>query len=94
MKMIIEDTWFPAGTTIRISGGSDELTFLRCSFEGGESSIGSEVDRAMFSRCIFRGTRFSGQALSDRIATGCRSMAPETEETAPPGGTRHARFRS
>jgi len=94
MKTIIEDTWFPAGTRIRIGGGPDELLFLRCSFEGGEIFIGHEVDRTIFSRCVFRGTSFSGQSLSERIAIACHSVPPETEEAAAASGLRQARFRS
>ncbi|HEX2944093.1 MAG TPA: hypothetical protein VHO91_23765 [Rhodopila sp.] len=93
MKAIIEDTWFPAGTRIRIGGGTDELRFVRCSFEGGEIVVEQEVDRTVFSQCIFRGTRFSGQSLSDRIADACRTVRSHTEDTAPPVTTRAGRFR-
>ena len=78
MKAIIEDTWFPAGTKIRIGAGADQLLFVRCSFEGGEILVEPGIDRLIFSQCIFRGTHFSGQALSDRIATGSRGVAAET----------------
>lgn len=94
MKAIIEDTWFPAGTKIRIGGGADELLFLRCSFEGGEIFVGPEVDRMIFSQCVFRGTSFSGQGLTERIAIACHSASPETEETAPESGSREGKFRS
>ena len=82
MKTIIEDTWFPAGTRIRIGGGSDALRFIHCSFEGGEIQIEVGVDQAVFERCTFRGTSFVGQPLSDRVATGCRILQPLTEDTA------------
>ncbi|MDR3530759.1 MAG: hypothetical protein P4L90_09425 [Rhodopila sp.] len=94
MRAIIEDTWFPAGTRIRIGAGTDELLFLRCSFEGGEILIEHGVDRMVFSQCVFRGTRFSGQSLSERIAIACRSAPAETEETAAPIGSREGKFRS
>jgi hypothetical protein len=94
MRTIIEDTTFPAGTHIRISGGIDELLFLRCSFEGGEILVEHEVDRIIFSQCFFRGTNFSEQSLSERIATACRRVPPETEEMAPPSSEREGKFRS
>ena len=93
MRAIIEDTWFPAGTKIRIGGGADELLFVRCAFEGGEIEIEPEVDRTIFSQCVFRGTRFSGQSLSDRIAIACRLTAPGTEEAAESSGSRAGKFR-
>lgn len=94
MRAIIEDTWFPAGTRIRIGGGADELLFLRCSFEGGEIFVGHEVDRMIFSQCIFRGTSFSGQRLTERIAVACHTALPGTEETAPDSSSRQGKFRS
>lgn len=94
MRAIIQDTWFPAGTNIRIGGGRDELLFLRCSFEGGEIFVGPEVDRMIFSQCVFRGTSFSGQTLTERIAIACHSAAPEIEESAPGTGSREGKFRS
>lgn len=94
MKAIIEDTWFPAGTKIRINDGADELLFRRCSFDGGEIFIADEIKRMIFSRCVFRGTRFSGQSLTERIATACRSVSPATEETASEGTPRQGKFRS
>ncbi|PPQ36096.1 hypothetical protein [Rhodopila globiformis] len=93
MRAIIEDTWFPAGTRIRIGQGSDELLFIRCSFEGGEIVFEREVDRTIFSQCIFRGTRFIGQTLCDRIASACSAVAGETEDTAAQTASRHGRFR-
>ncbi|MFL5256298.1 MAG: hypothetical protein ACJ8AI_26055 [Rhodopila sp.] len=92
MKTIIEDTWFPTGTRIRIGRGTDELLFVRCSFEGGEILIEQEVDRTVFAQCMFRGTRFSGQSLCDRIASACRIVPAQTEETAPVNETRQGRF--
>jgi hypothetical protein len=82
MHTIIEDTWFPAGTRIRIGAGSDALRFVHCAFEGGEIEVEQTVDQAVFIRCTFRGTSFRGQPLSERIATGCRQLQPATEETA------------
>jgi hypothetical protein len=93
MRAVIENTRFPADTRIRIGAGADELSFVRCSFEGGEIQIERDVDRTVFSQCIFRGTRFSGQVLSDRIASACRTVLPQTEETAPTKGVRAVRFR-
>ena len=82
MKIRIEDTWFPAGTKIRIGRGEDELVFLRCSFEGGEIFIERDVDRGIFSQCVFHGTNFSGQPLSERIASGCHCVPVGTEAAA------------
>ena len=93
MRAIIEDTWFPASTRLRIGEGADELLFLRCSFEGGEIFVEHAIDRTIFSHCVFRGTSFSGQSLSERIAAACRSAPAETEETAAPRGSREGRFR-
>jgi hypothetical protein len=94
MRMIIEDTWFPACTKIRIGLGADELSFRRCSFEGGEIFIETGVDRRIFSRCLFQHTRFSGQPLSDRIADSCHSAAVGTEAAAmAPTGVRRDKFR-
>jgi hypothetical protein len=92
MRTIIEDTWFPAGTRIRIGQGSDELLFVRCSFEGGEILIEHEVDRTIFAQCIFRDTRFSGQSLCDRIASACCTVPAQTEDTAPLNESRQGRF--
>lgn len=92
MKAIIEDTWFPAGTRLRIGEGEDELLFLRCSFEGGEIFIERTINRTIFSQCVFRGTTFSGQSLSERISAACRTAPAETEETAAPIGSRVGRF--
>jgi hypothetical protein len=94
MKICIEDTWFPAGTKIRIGPGADELVFLRCSFEGGEIFVEHDVDEMIFLQCVFHGTSFSGQPLSERIATRCHSAPIETEAVATgPAASRHARFR-
>ena len=93
MRAIIEDTWFPAGARLRIGEGGDELLFLRCSFEGGEIFVEHAIHRTIFSQCVFRGTSFSGQSLSERIAVACRSAPAETEETAAPVGPRAGRFR-
>lgn len=94
MRIRIENTWFPAGTKIRIGRGADELVFLRCSFEGGEIFVEHDVDGEIFSQCVFQGTSFSGQPLSGRIATQCHSAPAETEAVATgPVASRHARFR-
>jgi len=93
MRAIIEDTWFPVGTKLRIGEGADELLFLRCSFDGGEIFVEYAINRTIFSQCVFRGTNFSGQLLSERIAAACRSVPAETEEAAPPIGSRGVRFR-
>jgi hypothetical protein len=94
MKIVIEDTWFPPGTKIRVGGGTDELTFLRCSFEGGEIFVEDDVTRPIFSRCIFHGTSFSGQTLSARISSECQSAPCQMESAATASvATRHARFR-
>lgn len=93
MRVIIEDTWFPASTRLRIGEGADELLFLRCSFEGGEIFVDHAINRTIFSQCVFRGTIFSGQSLSERISTECRTAQADTEETAPPIGSREGRFR-
>lgn len=94
MTTVIEDTWFASGTKIRIGGGLDEVLFRRCSFDGGEIFIGDDVDRTIFMQCIFRGTSFTGQLLTERIAIACQSASPGTEETAPIGGFRKGKFRS
>ena len=95
MKTVIEDTWFPAGTRIRIGAGADELAFRHCSFEGGEIFIEHEVDRTIFSQCFFHGTSFSGQPLSDRIAAGCHGAPGGTEAAAAKGASvrKPAKFR-
>ena len=94
MKVVIEDTWFPAGTRISVGGGADTLVFLRCSFEGGEIFVEHDVDRTIFSQCVFHGTSFSGQPLSDRIAAGCHRAPVGTEAAAKgPAASRHAAFR-
>src|SRR5579875_3151245 len=82
MRIRIENTWFPAGTKIRIGRGADELVFLRCFFEGGEIFVEHDVDGEIFSQCVFQGTIFSGQPLSRRIATQCHSAPVETEAAA------------
>ncbi len=93
MKVLVQDTWFPSGTRIRIGGGVDEILFLQCSFDGGDIFIEPDVDRTIFSQCRFRGTNFSGQKLSERIAIGCRAAPADTEETAAAAGARDGRFR-
>ena len=94
MKIRIEDTSFPAGTKIRISRGADELVFLRCSFEGGEIFVEPDVEGEIFLQCVFHGTSFGGQPLSERIAIRCHSAPAETEAAAMgPAAFRHARFR-
>lgn len=93
MKITIEDTWFPAGTKIRVGGGADELAFLRCTFEGGDIFIELDVDRRIFLHCVFQHTRFSGQPLSERVAVGCRSASVATEAAAMGPVAPHAKFR-
>jgi hypothetical protein len=93
MRTVIEDTWFPAGTKIRVGKGADELSFLRCTFEGGEIFIEPDVERTIFLHCVFQHTRFSGQPLSERIAVGCRHASVDTEASAIAPVARHARFR-
>jgi hypothetical protein len=94
MRIRIENTWFPAGTKIRIGRGADELVFLRCFFEGGEIFVEHDVDGEIFSQCVFQGTIFSGQPLSRRIATQCHSAPVETEAAAAgPAASRRAKFR-
>jgi hypothetical protein len=93
MKVIIEDTWFPAGTKIRVSRGADELSFLRCTFEGGEIAIEPDVDRRIFLHCVFQHTRFTGQPLSELISVGCHSASVNTEAAAMGPNARHAKFR-
>lgn len=94
MKVVIEDTWFPAGTRISVGGGADTLVFLRCSFEGGEIFVAHDVERTIFSRCVFHGTNFTGQPLSDRIGRECHSTPVTTESAATRAvASRHARFR-
>ena len=85
MRTIIENTWFPASTMIQIGEGSDQLEFRRCSFEGGQILIEQEVHRTIFRECVFRGTTFAGQCLSDRIAIACRQAPADTEESWVPG---------
>ena len=93
MRVVIEDSYFPAGTRIRIGRGSDALTFLRCTFEGGEIAIDPEVDQEIFRRCMFLQTHFPGQALSDRIAVDCSRPSVATEASAPAASTPFRRFR-
>ncbi len=93
MRIIIEDTWFPAGTKIRVGPGADELSFLRCTFEAGEIFIEPEVDRRIFLHCVFQHTYFSGQPLSERIAVGCHSAFVDTETAAMGPIVRHPKFR-
>jgi hypothetical protein len=93
MKTIIEDTWFPAGAKIRIGLGTDELLFVRCTFEGGDIFVEPTVGDTVFSNCLFRGTKFSGQSLSERISIHCRSAASGTEEATAASGARADKFR-
>jgi hypothetical protein len=93
MKTVIEDTWFPETTRIRVSAGTDELVFLECSFHGGEIFVEHGIERTIFSRCIFHGTSCGGQPLSERIASECRNLSAETEAPARPTAVRHAKFR-
>lgn len=93
MRVVIEDSYFPAGTRIHIGGGSDALSFVRCTFEGGEIAVDAEVRETIFRRCLFLQTRFSGQTLSDRIAVDCTNPSVATEASAPQGSKPFARFR-
>jgi hypothetical protein len=93
MRTVIEETWFAAGTNIRVGKGADELSFRRCTFEGGEIFVEPNVDTTIFIQCVFQHTRFSGQPLSERIAVGCRTAIVDTEAAAFTPSARHARFR-
>jgi hypothetical protein len=93
MRVVIEDTWFPPPTKIRVGHGGDELTFSRCTFEGGEIAIDPEVDRRIFLHCVFQHTRFTGQVLSERIAIGCQKGPVDTEAAASTADARNAKFR-
>lgn len=94
MKTVIEDTWFPSSTRIRIGTGADELSFVRCAFEGGDIFIEQNVDIRIFSQCTFHGTSFSGQPLSERIAVECHGVPAATEAAAKgPVRSQHPRFR-
>jgi hypothetical protein len=93
MKVTIEDTWFPPGTRIRVGGGADELSFVRCTFEGGEIIIEPDVDQTIFLDCVFQHTRFSGEPLSERISVGCQKASVATEAAMTTPAARHARFR-
>ena len=87
MRLVIRDTWFPAGTHILIEAGLDELAFVRCTFEGGRITVDETIDRPIFMACLFQGTRFDLQGLSERIARGCHWHAPPTEAAATPHPT-------
>lgn len=93
MRTIIEDTWFPASTKICVGKGADELSFLRCTFEGGEIFIEPNVEGTIFLHCVFQHTRFSGQRLSERIAVGCRNAFVNTEAAAATRNPQHGKFR-
>ena len=93
MRLVIEDTWFPPGTKIRVGAGADELTFLRCTFEGGEIAVAPEIDRRIFLDCVFQHTRFTSQPLSDRISGGCRRAPVGSEAAAAKSDAPPPRFR-
>ena len=93
MKITIEDTLFPPSTRIRVGGGADELSFVRCTFEGGEIFIEAEVDQRIFRDCVFQHTRFSGKALCEPLSTGCKNAFVGTEAAMSTPVERHARFR-
>lgn len=93
MRTVIEDTWFPAGTKIHVGKGTDELSFRRCTFEGGEIFIEPNVNGRIFLHCVFQHTRFSGQPLSERIAVACHNAFVHTEASALAPAARPARFR-
>ena len=93
MKTLIEDTWFPAETKIRIGAGVDALSFVRCYFEGGEIFIAADVQQRIFSQCCFHGTRFSGQPLSEQIAGECQGFSACTESAAGARAAPPAKFR-
>ena len=82
MRVVIRDTWFAAHTSIAIGGGADDLVFVRCTFEGGEIHIEDAVGRQVFVNCVFQGTKFSGQPLSQRIAVECSWVSAPTETAA------------
>jgi hypothetical protein len=93
MRVAIEDTWFPAGTRIRVGRGADELSFVRCTFEGGEITIEPDVDRRIFRHCVFQHTRFTGQPLSERISIDCHRASVGTESAETGLTARHVKFR-
>jgi len=91
MTITIEDAWFTAGAKIRVDRGTGELAFRHCSFEGCDIFIAAEIDEMIFVHCVFRGTTFTGQPLSSRIARDCQTpladieMAGTGPETVAPG---------
>jgi hypothetical protein len=89
MRLVIRDTWFPAGTRILIDAGRDELAFVRCTFEGGHITVDETIDHPIFTACLFQGTHFDRQPLSERISRDCHWHAPATEAAAPPHAGSH-----
>ena len=61
-----------------------KLIFVRCTFEGGRITVDETIDRPIFTACLFQGTRFDRQGLSERIACECHWRAPPTEAAATP----------
>jgi hypothetical protein len=81
MTMIIEDACFTANAKIRIIRAAGDIAFRRCSFEGCEIFVADEVEEPVFTQCLFRGTSFTGQSLSPRIARDCQCGCADTETT-------------
>jgi hypothetical protein len=94
MTVTIEDACFLPGAKIRVEAGASALAFRRCSFEGCDIFVADAVDATVFMQCIFRGTTFSGQPLSPRIASACQCGCAEVEMATPaPVTAPHMRFR-
>ena len=91
MTTMIEDACFTAGAKIRVDRGTGELAFRHCSFEGCDIFVDEHIEQTIFVQCVFRGTAFSGQPLSARIARDCQTpradieMAGTRPETGAPG---------
>lgn len=86
MDVTIRDGWFHNRTIVRVAGGEDALVFERCTFNGGELRIDREVDRVIFSSCLFFGTVFPDQPLTSRIARDCHWERPHREDAMPSQG--------
>jgi hypothetical protein len=94
MKTTIEDACFSAGAKIRIDRNAGDLAFRRCSFEGCDIFVAAEVETMIFTQCVFRGTTFSGQPLSPRIASDCQCGCADVEVAGTaPVALQQARFR-
>jgi len=94
MKATIEDACFSAGAKIRIDGDTGELAFRRCSFEGCDIFVAAGIEGTIFTQCVFRGTTFSGQSLSPRIASDCQWGCADIEIAGTaPVAAQHVRLR-